>query len=107
MTNGAMYHGPYNSAEIYTYSGTTFRGNESFLNSDKVYANAYPLFSFNNDTQTWNQYDLKQTTTPSHGLSAEAPDQGLAFYLSGQEDNGTQPYTRRVSDVRSLYARRC
>jgi hypothetical protein len=102
MTNGAMYHGPYNSSEIWTYSGTTFRGNQSFLNADKVYANAYPLFSFNNDTQIWNQYDLKQTTTPSYGLSAEAPDQGLAFYLSGQVDNGTEPYTRTVGDSATL-----
>ncbi|KAH7390995.1 hypothetical protein DE146DRAFT_151393 [Phaeosphaeria sp. MPI-PUGE-AT-0046c] len=102
MTNGAMYHGSYNTPEIYTYSGTTFRGNVSFLNSDKVYANAYPLFSFNNNTQTWNQYDLRQTTTPSYGLSTEAPDQGLAFYLSGQVDNGTEPYTRTVGDTSTL-----
>jgi hypothetical protein len=102
MTNGAMYHGTYNTSEIYTYSGTSFRGNQSFLDSDKVYANAYPLFSFNNDTQTWGQYDLKQTTTPSYGLSAEASDQGLAFYLSGQVDNGTEPYTRTVGDSVTL-----
>lgn len=102
MTNGAMYHGPYNTTEIWTYSGTTFRGNSSFLDADKVYANAYPLFSFNNDTQTWGQYDLRQTTTPSYGLSAEAPDQGLAFYLSGQVDNGTEPYTRTIGDTATL-----
>ncbi|KAF2032840.1 hypothetical protein EK21DRAFT_98668 [Setomelanomma holmii] len=102
MTNGAMYHGTYNTSEIWTYSGTTFRGNQSFLDSDKVYANAYPLFSFNNDTQVWNQYDLQQTTTPSYGLSTEAPDQGLAFYLSGQVDNGTEPYTRTVGDSATL-----
>ncbi|KAH8719221.1 hypothetical protein GQ44DRAFT_390314 [Phaeosphaeriaceae sp. PMI808] len=102
MTNGAMYHGPYNTSEIWTYSGTTFRGNSSFLVADKVYANQYPLFSFNNHTQVWNQYDLRQTTTPSHGLSAEAPDQGLAFYISGQVDNGTEPYTRNVGDSATL-----
>jgi hypothetical protein len=102
MTSGAMYHGTYNTTEIWTYSGTTFRGNESFLNADKVYADAYPLFSFNNDTQRWDQYDLKQTTTPSYGLSAEAADQGLAFYLSGQVDNGTEPYTRTVGDSATL-----
>jgi hypothetical protein len=97
-----MFHGTYNTSEIWTYSGTTFRGNSSFLDADKVYANAYPLFSFNNDTQTWRQYDLRQTTTPSYGLSAEAPDQGLAFYLSGQVDNGTEPYTRTVGDSVTL-----
>ena len=102
MTNGAMYHGPYNTTEVWTYGGTTFRGNQSFLESDKVYANQYPLFSFDNDTQSWDQYDLRQTTTPSYGLSAEAPDQGLAFYLSGQVDNGTEPYTRTVGDSSTL-----
>jgi hypothetical protein len=102
MTSGAMYHGTYNTTEVWTYSGTTFRGNESFVNADKVYANNYPLFSFNNDTQKWSQYDLKQTTTPSYGLSAEAPDQGLAFYLSGQVDNGTEPYTRTMGDRATL-----
>jgi hypothetical protein len=97
-----MYHGTYNTTEVWTYSGTTFRGNESFGNADKVYTNTYPLFSFNNDTQAWNQYDLQQTTTPSYGLSAEAPDQGLAFYLSGQVDNGTEPYTRTMGDRTTL-----
>jgi hypothetical protein len=102
MTSGAMYHGTYDTPEIWTYSGTTFRGNTSFLDANEVYANAYPLFSFNNDTQAWNQYDLRQSTTPSYGLSAEAPDQGLAFYLGGQTDNGTVLYTRNMGDRTTL-----
>ncbi|KAH7392922.1 hypothetical protein BKA66DRAFT_509939 [Pyrenochaeta sp. MPI-SDFR-AT-0127] len=102
MTSGAMYHGPYNTSSIWTYSGTTFRGNTSFLNSDKVYTNQYPLFSFDNATQNWNQFDLGQLRTPSYGLSAEAPDQGLAFYMHGQTDNGTEPYTRTDGDTTTL-----
>lgn len=102
MVNGAMYAGPYNSTNIWTYGGTTFRGNQSFLNSNKTYANQYPLWSFDNDTNNWDQFDLRQRQTPSRGLSAEAPDQGLAFYLNGQTDNGTEPNTWVGGDSTSL-----
>ncbi|CBX90499.1 hypothetical protein LEMA_P066250.1 [Plenodomus lingam JN3] len=102
MVNGAMYAGPYNSTNIWTYGGTTFRGNKSFLDSDKPYANQYPLWSFDDETNNWDQFDLGQLTTPSRGLSAQAPDQGLAFYLNGQIDNGTEPNTWAGGDSISL-----
>ncbi|KAF1844777.1 uncharacterized protein K460DRAFT_310690, partial [Cucurbitaria berberidis CBS 394.84] len=102
MTNGAMYHGPYNSSSIWTYSGTVFRGNTSVLDADGPYANQYPLWSFDNETQNWDQFDLGQLKTPSYGLSAEAPDQGLAFYLNGQTDNGTDPDTWVGGDTTTL-----
>lgn len=51
----------------------------------------YPLWSFDNSSQAWEQFDTKQTTTPSYGAAAEAPDQGLGFYLHGKSDNGSAP----------------
>ncbi|KAF2826099.1 hypothetical protein CC86DRAFT_24973 [Ophiobolus disseminans] len=94
MVGGAMYHGPYNDTRVWTYSGTSYRGNESFLAANSTYNNQYPLWSFDNSTQVWDQFDVGQLKTPSYGSSAEASDQGLAFYLSGGTDNGTEPYTR-------------
>ncbi|PSN68484.1 hypothetical protein BS50DRAFT_366427 [Corynespora cassiicola Philippines] len=104
---GAMYHGPYSDPQIYTYAGTTFRGNESFPNSEVdyhqvQYSDQYPLWSFDNSTQTWNQWDVGQSWTPSYGASAEAPDQGLAFYLNGRTDNGSSSSTLWDADVQTL-----
>jgi hypothetical protein len=42
---------------------------------------------------TWDQYDLYQDWRPNFDASAEAYDQGLAFYLNGQLDNGTDAGT--------------
>jgi len=95
---GTMFQGPANDSNIYTYGGTTFRGNESFPNPDAnyysvEYSDQYPLWSFDNGTQVWNQYDIAQSWTPSYGAATEAPDQGLAFYLNGRTDNGTSSST--------------
>jgi hypothetical protein len=99
MMKGAMYAGPYNTSSIWTYSGTSAIGNESFLDTAVPYANQYPLWSYDDNTNAWDQYDLGQLKTQSNGLSAEAFDQGLAFYISGQTDNGTDPDTRHDGDI--------
>lgn len=102
-----MFQGPGNDSSVYTYGGTTFRGNESFPNPDAnyyhvQYSDQYPLWAFDNHTQIWNQYDIEQSWTPSYGAGAEAPDQGLAFYLSGRTDNGTSSSTLHDGDVQTL-----
>ncbi|KAJ8118816.1 hypothetical protein OPT61_g287 [Boeremia exigua] len=94
MVAGSLFHGPYSSPEVWTYGGTIFRGNESFLNAVNPNAfrdqsNIYPLWSFDNNTNIWSQFDIGTLNTPSYGSSAEAADQGLAFYLHGRTDNGT------------------
>ncbi|KAF2463665.1 uncharacterized protein BDR25DRAFT_383545 [Lindgomyces ingoldianus] len=103
---GTMYQGPSNDSMVYTYGGTQFRGNESFPNKDANYYSAkyldqYSLWSFDNNTQIWDQYDIKQSWTPSYGAAAEAPDQGLAFYLNGRMDNGTSSSTLYDGDVQT------
>src|SRR5690242_12537663 len=107
MVSGSMFHGTYSSPEVWTYGGTIFRGNETFLNSVNPDAfhdqsNIYPLWSFNNKTNTWDQFDIGTLNTPSYGSSAEASDQGLAFYLNGRTNNGTNIGAKDTGDVEIL-----
>ncbi|KAJ4990645.1 cell wall anchored protein [Stagonosporopsis vannaccii] len=107
MVSGSLFHGPYSSPEVWTYGGTIFRGNETFLNSVNPDAfrdqsNIYPLWSFDNKTNTWDQFDIGTLNTPSYGSSAEAPDQGLAFYLHGRINNGTNIGAKYTGDIEVL-----
>ncbi|KAF2633229.1 hypothetical protein BU25DRAFT_1977 [Macroventuria anomochaeta] len=107
MVTGSMFHGPYSSPDVWTYGGTIFRGNESFLetvnpNAFRDQSNIYPLWSFDNETNTWDQFDIGTLNTPSYGSSAEAPDQGLAFYLNGRTDNGTNNGVHNAGDIQLL-----
>lgn len=107
MVSGSLFHGTYSSPEVWTYGGTIFRGNETFLDSLNPNAfwdqsNVYPLWSFDNKTNTWDQFDIGTLNTPSYGSSAEAPDQGLAFYLHGRTNNGTNVGARYTGDTEVL-----
>ncbi|KAF3041559.1 hypothetical protein E8E12_007679 [Didymella heteroderae] len=107
MVAGSLFHGPHSTPEVWTYGGTIFRGNETFLNAVNPAAfhdqsNIYPLWSFNNRTNTWKQFDISTLNTPSYGSSTEAPDQGLAFYLHGRTDNGTNIGAKDSGDVQTL-----
>ncbi|KAF2491506.1 hypothetical protein BU16DRAFT_120146 [Lophium mytilinum] len=90
---GTMFQGPANDSELYTYGGTTFRGNMSVANRSASYSQQYSLWSFDSASNAWGQYDLKQNWRPNFGAAAEAYDQGLAFYLNGQIDVGTDQGT--------------
>lgn len=50
----------------------------------------------------WNPFRADGLLTPSYGAAAEAPDQGLAFYLSGRTDNGTSHLTWNDGDSQTL-----
>ena len=107
MVMGSLFHGPYTSPEVWIYGGSIFRGNETFLedvNPDAFHdqSNVYPLWSFDNQTNTWDQFDIGTLSTPSYGSSTEAPDQGLAFYLHGRTDNGTNIGGKDAGDVQTL-----
>lgn len=107
MVIGSLFHGSFSSPDIWTYGGTIFRGNDTFLdavNPDAFHdqSNIYPLWSFDNDKNTWDQFDIGTLTTPNYGSSAEAPDQGLAFYLHGRTDNGTNIGAKNSGDVQTL-----
>lgn len=97
---GTMFRGPLNDSHIWTYGGTTFQGNKSFPNKEAYYgySNNYPLWSFDNSTQLWSQFDINQPATPSYGAAAEATDQALGFYLSGRIDSGSSYTTATFGD---------
>jgi len=72
MVAGSLFHGPYSTPEVWTYGGTIFRGNESSLDAVNPVAfhdqsNIYPLWSLNNETNTWCQFDIGTLNTPSYG----------------------------------------
>lgn len=99
-----MFQGPANDSRVFTFAGTSFRANGAaqvipdMSGSDEPYADQYPLWSVDNSTQTWDQFDIQQTFTPSYGAAAEAPDQGLAFYLNGQLDNASSTHTTTLGN---------
>ena len=107
MAGGTMFHGPYNDSRVWTYSGTTFRGNDTMLEANypeiitKV-TDQYPLWSFDNGSQIWEQYDTMQSITPSYGAATEASDQGLGFFLHGKVDNGTNAQRWNDGDLTTL-----
>ena len=62
----------------------------------------YPLWSFDNGSQIWEQYDTMQSITPSYGAATEASDQGLGFFLHGKVDNGTNAQRWNDGDLTTL-----
>jgi hypothetical protein len=95
------FHGRYNDTRVYIYGGSSFRGNDGFPNkkANFDYSEQHSLFSFDNNT--WNSYGT-QLSSPSYGAAAEAPDQGLAFYLNGRTDDGSAPSTSNDGDSQTL-----
>jgi hypothetical protein len=90
LVRGAFYEGPANDSRIWTFGGSSFRGNTSFPGYTPLQSDATPLWSFDTVAKEWDAYATTLDEQPNYGLSAEASDQGLAFYLNGQIDNGTQ-----------------
>ncbi|OCL11664.1 hypothetical protein AOQ84DRAFT_386674, partial [Glonium stellatum] len=93
LIRGAFYQGPSNDPRVYTFGGTSFQGNTSFPGWSGVQTSTTPMWSFDTEKRVWEPFSSNLQITPNYGLSAEAPDQGLAFYLNGQIDNGTSSYT--------------
>ncbi|KAF2003006.1 hypothetical protein P154DRAFT_573415 [Amniculicola lignicola CBS 123094] len=91
---GTMFQGPSNDPNVYVYGGTAFQGNNTFPSGkQKTFAknDQFTLWGYDNSTKLSTPHDVGHSSTlmPSYGAAAEAPDQGLAFYLSGQKDKGT------------------
>ena len=93
---GALYQGAYADTRLYQYGGTTSYLNTSFPGFQFwSYTDQYSLWSYDIVTGEWDQYDITNASPerPSSGAYTEAPDQGLAFYLNGQIDNGSSSAT--------------
>jgi hypothetical protein len=91
LLGGAAFAGPASTENIYTFGGTYFGLNSTFGNAYPDPA-TYSLWSYARSGNTWNQFDVsaQSTNRPSRGSYADAPDQGLGFYLGGQLDSTSE-----------------
>lgn len=101
LLRGGLYSGSAADENLYTYGGTWSQFNKSFSNSHPD-PSTYSLWSYAANDSTWNQYDLRTNLPhrPSRGQYAEAPDQGLGFYLNGQLDDGSESASSGFGDDR-------
>lgn len=105
LINGALYAGSSADPNLYFYGGTTSYWNTSFPGWRQPSSQEYSLWSYDETaTSQWNQYDILDASPhrPSRGFSAEAPDQGLAFYLNGHIDNGSSTSTTEMGNGKSV-----
>lgn len=91
VVDAALYSGPTTDTSIYLYGGTTSYVNTSFPGYQDPTSSQYALWSYDTAGDEWSQYDvsLHAPNRPAGGAYAEAPEQGLAFWLNGYINNGT------------------
>ncbi|OCK74540.1 hypothetical protein K432DRAFT_429967 [Lepidopterella palustris CBS 459.81] len=89
IIRGAFYQGLSSDPRVFTFGGTSYMGNQSFPGWRQLQSSATPLWSYDTLKKVWEPFSSPLTVTPNYGFAAEAADQGLAFYLNGQIDNGT------------------
>lgn len=94
--DGALFGGLDGSSSLHMFGGTTSSFNQSFPNYEIPPDTRYGIWDYDMDANLWTAVDTSDSldTIPSWGASAEAPDQGLAFYVGGQTDNGTANSTQ-------------
>jgi hypothetical protein len=102
VIDGALYRGLPTDNNIYLYGGTTSFWNTSFPGWQAPTSFQYALWSFDTVTKVWGQYDVSNVSPyrPSGGAWADAPNLGLAFYLGGMINNGSQITTGDIGDHR-------
>ena len=95
IVRGTLYEGDHSDSRVFLYGGTTSFANTSFPGWQHPEASSYPLWSYDPDSLTWEEYSVGSNASyrPSSGAAAEAPDQGLAFYFNGLIDNGSSTDT--------------
>lgn len=95
VVRGALYQGMSDDPNIYLYGGTTSFLNTSFPNYTAPYTDQYSLWSYDTGKDTWDQYDVTRgaKVRPNSGAWTDAHECGLAFYLNGKIDNGSEPDT--------------
>lgn len=106
VVRGALYQGMAGDNNIYLYGGSTSYVNTSFPGYQGPGSDLYTLWSYDTVQGEWSQYDISASSPlrPSSGASAEAPDQGLAFYFNGLIENGSSyDTTRRLSNGNQVF----
>lgn len=98
MFRGYMFAGPQNASKVYSFGGSHYMYNQSFIGKTSPNPSTYSLWSYTpgsgEPNTKWEQYDTgDQRRIPNHGAGADAPDLGLGFYLNGQIDGGTSSDT--------------
>ncbi|KAA8651738.1 hypothetical protein EYZ11_000059 [Aspergillus tanneri] len=100
VVRGALFSGPASDPNIYLYGGTTSFLNTSFPGFQPPASPQYALWSYSVPDTKWDQYDVTLSVQyrPAGGAYAEAPDQGLAFYLNGLINNGTSNRLAKIDN---------
>ncbi|KAN0066985.1 hypothetical protein V8E54_014909 [Elaphomyces granulatus] len=91
VINAALYAGSSTDENIYLYGGTVSFVNITFPGFQYPQPPVYSLWSYNTTTKLWDQHDvtLSAPNRPFAGAFAEVPQQGLAFWLNGEINNGS------------------
>lgn len=89
--HAALYRGNESDNNIYLYGGTVDFTNTKFPGWQYPTSNQYSLWSYDTVAKIWDQYDvtLNAPERPASGAHAEAPELGLAFWLNGEIDTGS------------------
>lgn len=101
LVRGSLFAGPLNDTKIYSYGGSDTYENVSFPGWVGPTSDQYPLWSYEYSDAAWKSYDLSGSGVirPSSGATAEARDQGLAFWYNGQLDSGSSTETQPLGDI--------
>ena len=105
LSRGALYEGPSNDNNIFLYGGTTSYINTSDPAFEPPTSDQFSLWSYDTVSRQVEQFSVSSTSPyrPSAGAYAEAPDQGLAFYLNGELDSGSSTETQNLGDHRKFF----
>lgn len=105
LSRGALYQGMADDANIYLWGGTVSYTNTSFPGFEPPIPAKYSLWAYDTGLQEWTPYDVSEGSPnrPSSAAFAEAPDQGLAFFLNGQLDSGSSTGTEVLGDQGKVF----
>lgn len=105
VSRGALYQGADDDDNFYLWGGTTSFTNTSFPGWVPPSPATYSLWSYNINSTQWDQFDVRDKVPyrPSSASSAEAPDQGLAFYFNGEIDSGSSQQTQELGNDDKLF----
>ena len=101
VVRGALYEGSAEDYNFYLYGGTTSYLNTTFQGWQNTTPATNSLWAYDDTLrQEWDQFNVRPSSPnrSSSGASAEAPDQGLAFYFNGKIDNGS---SSAIANLRS------
>lgn len=105
LSRGALYQGASDDTNIYLWGGTTSYTNTSFPGFELPSPAKQSLWAYNTILGDWNVFDVSRGSPnrPSSAASAEAPDQGLAFFLNSQIDSGSSSETQNLGDEGKVF----